>query len=84
MYDVSAGAFDTLLREKMAELEQEAAEETGEPVVEDDRVARLGLEAQQAILAVDGGPLPRAGHQAYVTPPAPPVEPGSQHLNLLR
>ncbi len=84
MYDATAGAFDALLRDKMAELEQEAAEEAGEPVVEDDRVARLGLQAQQTILAVDGGPLPRAGHQAYVTPPVPPVEPGNQHLNLLR
>jgi hypothetical protein len=71
----------------MAELEQEAAEQAADEAAElasaDDQIGRMGLKAQLTILAGNGGPWPRAGHRAYVTPSVPPVEPGQWHLNLL-
>ena len=85
--DRSVGAFSALLRDKMAELEQEAADQAGEEAAEvasaDDQIGRMGLKAHLTILAGDGGPWPRAGHGAYVTPTVSPVEPGQRHLNLL-
>ena len=85
--DRSVGPFSALLRDKMAELEQEAAEQAADEAAElasaDDQIGRMGLKAQLTILAGNGGPWPRAGHRAYVTPPVPPVEPGQRHLNLL-
>jgi len=85
--DRSVGPFSALLRDKMAELEQEAAEQAADEAAElasaDDQIGRMGLKAQLTILAGNGGPWPRAGHRAYVTPSAPPVEPGQRHLNLL-
>ena len=85
--DRSVGPFSALLRDKMAELEQEAAEQAADEAAElasaDDQIGRMGLKAQLTILAGNGGPWPRAGHRAYVTPSVPPVEPGQRHLNLL-
>ncbi len=76
----AAETFRTLLREKMAELD---ADEAACALAADDPIERLGLEAQQTILATDGTPLPRGGHQAYIHPPTEPQAPGSRQLNLL-
>lgn len=70
--------FDALLREKLAELD---ADETAHEAMQDDPVERLRLDARQAVLA-DHGPMPRGGHQAYVTPLM--EEPKKRHLNILR
>ncbi|MEQ1692106.1 MAG: hypothetical protein ABMA00_12530 [Gemmatimonas sp.] len=70
--------FGALLREKLAELD---ADETAHAVLEDDPVERLRLDARQAVLA-EQVPMPRGGHQAYVTPLV--EEPKKRHLNILR
>ena len=81
MTEVALESFGVLLREKLAELD---ADEAPHGFVEDDPVERLRLDARQAVLAEQHGPMPRGGHQAYVTPPAPPVEePRQRHLNIL-
>lgn len=85
--DRSVGAFSALLRDKLAELEQEAADQANDEAAEcasaEDQIGRMGLKAHLTILAGDGGAWPRAGHGVYLTPPVPPVEPGQRHLNLL-
>jgi hypothetical protein len=76
-------SFDILLRDKLAELD---ADETPPALVmDDDPVERLRLDARDSIRAELQGPMPRGGHQVYITPPAPPAaEPGRRHLNILR
>lgn len=78
--ETGTATFSTLLREKIAELD---ADEATHALMLDDPIERLGLEAQQSILAADGTPLPRGGHQAYIHPPTEPQTPGSRQLNLL-
>ena len=74
-------SFGALLSEKIAELE--AAEGGTYLVVEEDALDRLRLEAQQSVLASEGGPLPRQGHQAYLLPVESRIEQGRRHLSLL-
>lgn len=62
-------SFGVLLREKLAELD---ADESPHLVIEDDPVERLRLDARQVVLATDGGPMPRQGHQAYTQQAVPP------------
>ncbi len=82
MSPLEAESFGVLLREKMAELD---ADEMPPVIATDDPVERLGLDARQSVLSDHLGPMPRGGHQAYVTPPpTPPPKPGQRHLNLLR
>ena len=80
MMTAGEATFGTLLRDKLAELDADEAEP--EEPVNDDAVERLRLDARQNLLASQHGPLPRAGHQAYVVPPAPPEETGQRHLDL--
>ncbi len=82
MTGVAIESFGALLSEKLAELE--AAE--GEPylVFEETPLDRLRLGAQQSLQATEGGQMQRQGHQAYLTPPESPVEPGRRQLNLLK
>ncbi len=82
MTDRPSESFGVLLRDKLAELDADEAS-TG-VVVLDDPIERLRLDARQAILAEQQGPMARNGHQAYVTPSAPPTgESGRRHLNIL-
>ena len=82
MTELALETFGVLLREKIAELD---AEDAPQLFIVDDPVERLGLDARQAVLAEHHGPMPRSGHQAYTTPPAPPPEePRQRHLNILR
>ena len=81
MTEHAVESFDVLLREKLAELD---AEEAPPAFVEDDPVDRLRLEARQSVLQDAQGPMPRGGHQVYVTPQSPPADSGKRHLNLLR
>lgn len=82
MTDRPSESFGVLLRDKLAELDADEAS-TG-VVVLDDPIERLRLDARQAILAQQQGPMARNGHQAYVTPSAPPTgESGRRHLNIL-
>jgi hypothetical protein len=74
-------SFGALLSEKLAELD--AAETVTYLVLEETAVDRLRLEAQQSVLATEGGPLPRQGHSAYLSPPDAVTEPGQRHLNIL-
>lgn len=81
MNEVALETFGVLLREKLAELD---ADEAPHMFVEDDPVERLRMDARQAVLAGQPGPMPRSGHQAYVTPPTPAAEePRRRHLNIL-
>ena len=73
-------SFGALLSEKLAELE--AADGESRLVIEETALDRLRLEAQQAVLASEGGPLPRQGHQAYLVPTSR-IEQGRRHLSLL-
>lgn len=73
-------SFGLLLREKLAELD---ADESHQLVIEDDPVERLRLDARQVVLADDGTPMPRGGHQAYTNPPASPNDhAGPRRLDL--
>lgn len=80
MNTFASDSFGALLSEKIAELE--AAEGEGYLVVEETALDRLRLEAQQSVLASEGGPLPRQGHQAYLVP-ASRIDQGRKHLSLL-
>jgi hypothetical protein len=51
----------------MAELDAAAAIDALEMAAADDSVSRLAQHALQHVLVSHGGPLPRAGHHAYVT-----------------
>ncbi len=73
-------SFGALLSEKLAELE--AAEGESDRMLEETALDRLRLEAQQSVLASEGGPLPRQGHQAYLVPTSR-VDAGRRHLSLL-
>jgi len=79
--NVSAASFGALLSEKIAELD--AAEETPYLLVEETMLDRLRLDTRHSVLALEGGPLPRQGHAAYVTSSDTPVEPGKRKLNLV-
>jgi len=74
-------SFGALLSEKLAELE--AAEGESHLFAEETALDRLRLDAQQSVLASEGGPLPRQGHQAYLVPMELPREEGRRHLSLL-
>lgn len=82
MMDRTQESFDSLLREKLDELD---ADEALTEANRYDPVERLRLDARQAVLSTHDGPLPRGGHQGYVDPPAPPPPPppGQRHLNIL-
>lgn len=83
MTDQAIESFGILLRDKLAELDAEDSPTA--LVVDDDPVERLRLDARDSIRAELHGPMPRGGHQVYITPPAPPAaEPGRRHLNILR
>lgn len=69
--------FSLLLRDTMAEL---AARDGAE--APPDPVERLGLEAQQAILAERGTPLPAGGHRGYTAPTPLPPDPASRTLDI--
>lgn len=74
-------SFGSLLREKMDELD---ADETSQELLAIDPVERLRLDARQAVMAEQDGPMQRSGHQAYLDKPASPVAPpGQRHLNIL-
>lgn len=69
--------FGLLLRDTLAELaERSGAEAPPDPV------ERLGLEAQQAILATAGAPLPRGGGRDYWVPVSLPPDPATRALDL--
>lgn len=81
MSEPGTESFGLLLREKMAELD---ADEASQLALVSDPVERLRLDARQVVLAEQLGPMPRSGHQVYVTPAAPAAaEPGQRHLNIL-
>lgn len=74
-------SFGSLLREKMEELD---ADEASEELLAIDPVERLRLDARQAVMAEQDGPMPRNGHQVYLDKPTPTVAPpGQRHLNIL-
>ena len=73
-------SFGALLSEKLAELE--AADGESRRLTEETAFDRLRLEAQQSVLASEGGPLPRQGHQAYLVPTSR-IDQGRRHLSLL-
>ena len=82
MMDAAPESFGVLLRDKLAE--RDADEASTALVLVDDPVERLCLDARQAVLSEQLGPMPRNGHQVYVAPPAaPPVDTGQRHLNIL-
>lgn len=74
-------SFGALLSEKLAELE--AAEGEHDLTFQETALDRLRLEARQSVLAGEGGPLPRQGHQAYLVPAVSGIEQGRGHLSLL-
>ncbi len=74
-------SFSALLSEKMAELE--ASEGLPFGYQEETAVDRLRHDAQQSVLAIEGGPLPKQGARAYWSSAVPLVEPGHRHLNIL-
>jgi hypothetical protein len=81
MTELAHESFGVLLREKLAELD---ADDAPPLQLVDDPVERLSLDARQAVLSEQQGPMPRGGHQAYVAAPPPPTaEPGQRHLNIL-
>lgn len=69
--------FSLLLRDTLAEM---AAQDGA--VAPPDPVERLGLEAQQAILATLGAPLPAGGFSGYTAPPPLPPDPASRTLDI--
>lgn len=69
--------FGLLLRDTLAEM----AAKDG-PELPPDPVERLGLEAQQAILAQCGAPLPKGGHRGYTAEVPLPPEPASRTLDI--
>ncbi len=81
MNTFASDSFGALLSEKFAELE--AAEGESRLGTAETALDRLRLEAQQSVLASEGGPLPRQGHQAYLVPMELRGEQGRRHLSLL-
>ncbi len=80
MTDIEREPFGVLLREKLAELD---ADESPHFAIEDDPVERLRLDARQVVMADDGAPMPRAGHQAYTNqPPSPNDDSAPRRLDL--
>ena len=83
MTDLPPESFGTVLREKLAELD--ADEQSTGVIATLDPIERLSLDARQVVNDDDLGPMPRPGHQAYITIPAfAPPDLGHRHLNLLR
>ncbi len=80
MMVASEASFDGLLRDKLAELD--ADERALALSAEEQQVERLRLDARQTVLAQEGRPLQRPGHQAYVSPPESPAEPGHRQLDV--
>lgn len=81
MSELAPESFDTLLREKIAELD---AEDAPPVFVEDDPVERLGLDARQTIQADVHGPIARGGKRGYRVPAQPAAtEGGPKHLNIV-
>ena len=82
MSDLAPESFDTLLREKIAELD---AEDAPPVFVEDDPVERLGLDARQTIHAGAQGPIAKGGKRGYAPAPAQaaPTEDGPKYLNIV-
>ena len=68
--------FGHLLRDTIAEM----AARDG-PEVPPDPVQRLGMEAQQAILAQRGAPLPSGAHRGYTAPVSLPPDPAARRLD---
>lgn len=75
-----ASTFGILLRDKFAQLEEDALEEDHDGA--NEVLERLRLDALQSVLASVGGPLQRQGHQAYGAPIALPVATALQQLDV--
>ncbi len=83
MTELPPESFGIMLREKLAELD--ADEQSTGVIATLDPIERLSLDARQVVSDNDLGPMPRAGHQAYITTPAfAAPEPGHRHLNIVR
>lgn len=80
MMVASEATFDGLLRDKLAELDADERELAVS--AEDQQVERLRLGARQTVLAQEGRPLARLGHQAYVSPPESPVHLGHRPIDV--
>lgn len=81
MTELGLLTFDSLLREKMEELD---ADDVTQAELAVDPIERLRFKAKQAVLADHEGPMVRSGHAAYVeSMEAPVTPPGKRHLNLL-
>lgn len=75
-----ASTFGILLRDKFAQLEEEALDQ--DEGATNEVLERLRLDALQSILASAGGPLQRQGHQAYGATMEWPVATAPQQLDL--
>lgn len=73
-------SFDGLLRDKLAELD--ADERDLALSAADQQVERLRLDARQTVIAQEGRPLARPGHQAYLSLPDIPAEPGHRPIDV--
>lgn len=75
-----ASTFGILLRDKFAQLEEEALEQDQGGA--NEVLERLRLDALQSVLASVGGPLQRQGHQAYGALLELPVATAPQQLDV--
>ena len=75
-----ASTFGILLRDKFAQLEEEALDH--DQGATNEVLERLRLDALQSILASVGGPLQRQGHHAYGAPLELPVATAPPQLDV--
>ena len=75
-----ASTFGILLRDKFAQLEEEALEQDQGGA--NEVLERLRLDALQSVLASVGGPLQRQGHQAFGALLEWPVATAPQQLDV--